>query len=147
MAPDFDARSASMETAETGALASIRRMLEAEKASAGTIFYAENWVYAPAVQKEREIIEKTGAQVLWMHGEEAHSGSHAETYGMWRHNGGGALMGKAVHPLSAALYLKRVEGRSTPRQTDPTGDGDGAGAFAHPARQLLRRGPPAGRLP
>ncbi len=108
----FDAREASMEEAEKGALASIGRMLEAEQASKGTIFYAENWVYAPAVQKEREIIEKTGAQVLWMHGEEAHSGSHAPTYGMWRHNGGGALMGKAVHPLSAALYLKRVEGRA-----------------------------------
>jgi predicted dehydrogenase len=75
------------------------------------ILYAENWVYAPAIQKEREIIEKTDAQILWMHGEEAHSGSHATAYGFWRLNGGGALIGKAVHPLTAALYLKRVEGR------------------------------------
>jgi hypothetical protein len=69
-------------------------------------------VYAPAIQKEREIIEKTGAQVLWMHGEEAHSGSHSKAYGFWRLNGGGALIGKGVHPLTAALYLKRVEGRA-----------------------------------
>ena len=26
--------------------------------------YAENWVYAPAIQKERELIEKTGAQTV-----------------------------------------------------------------------------------
>jgi len=107
----FQASSVSMQQALTGALASIDRMLEAEAKSKAMILYAENWVYAPAIQKEREIIEKTGAQVLWMHGEEAHSGSHSKAYGLWRLNGGGALMGKGVHPLTAALYLKRVEGR------------------------------------
>jgi predicted dehydrogenase len=111
-APDFHIETVDMETARDAAISSIDRMLAAEAASDGRIHYAENWVYAPAIQKEREIIEKTGAQVLWMHGEESHSGSHAETYGYWRHNGGGALIGKGVHPLSAALYLKRVEGRA-----------------------------------
>jgi predicted dehydrogenase len=109
---DFHAAGAPMSRALEGALASIDRMLEAEAASKAMILYAENWVYAPAIQKEREIIEKTGAQVLWMHGEEAHSGSHSKAYGFWRLNGGGALIGKGVHPLTAALYLKRVEGRA-----------------------------------
>ena len=108
----FHARGASMQHALTGALGSIDRMLEAEAKSEAMIMYAENWVYAPAIQKEREIIEKTGAQVLWMHGEESHSGSHSKAYGFWRSNGGGALIGKGVHPLTAALYLKRVEGRA-----------------------------------
>jgi predicted dehydrogenase len=92
------------------AMASIERMLEAEQKSKGKILYAENWVYAPSIQKEREIIEKTGAQVLWMYGEEAHSGSHASTYGFWKFSGGGSMIGKGCHPLTAALYLKRVEG-------------------------------------
>jgi len=92
------------------ALTSIERMLKAEEKSRGKILYAENWVYAPSIQKEREIIEKTGAQILWMHGEEAHSGSHAETYGYWKFSGGGSMIGKGCHPLTAALYLKRVEG-------------------------------------
>ena len=94
------------------ALASVARMREAEAASAGRIHYAENWVYAPAIQKEREIVEKTGAQILWMHGEEAHSGSHSPAYGIWALAGGGSLIGKACHPLTAALYLKRIEGRA-----------------------------------
>ena len=94
------------------ALASIERMRAAEADSAGRILYAENWVYAPSIQKEREIIEKTGAQVLWMHGEEAHSGSHAATYAYWKYSGGGSLIGKGCHPLTAALYLKCVEGRA-----------------------------------
>ena len=92
------------------ALASIKRMLDAEKKSKGRILYAENWVYAPSIQKEREIIEKTGAQILWIHGEEAHCGSHAATYSLWKFSGGGAMIGKGCHPLTAALYLKRVEG-------------------------------------
>jgi len=94
------------------ALTSIKRMLDAEKKSKGRILYAENWVYAPSIQKEREIIEKTGAQILWIHGEEAHSGSHAATYGFWKFSGGGAMIGKGCHPLTAALYLKRVEGNA-----------------------------------
>ncbi len=88
----------------------IQRLIDAEKASKARVCYAENWVYAPSIQKEREIIEKTGAQILWMHGEEAHSGSHSPFYGIWKYSGGGSAIGKGCHPLTAALYLKRVEG-------------------------------------
>jgi predicted dehydrogenase len=93
-------------------LASIERMLETESKSRGRILYAENWIYAPSIQKEREIIEKTGAQILWINGEEAHSGSHAATYAYWKFSGGGVMIGKGCHPLTAALYLKRIEGRA-----------------------------------
>ena len=93
-------------------LASIERILEAEKKSKAKILYAENWIYAPSIQKEREVIEKTGAQVLWIYGEEAHSGSHANTYAYWKFSGGGVMIGKGCHPLTAALYLKRVEGNA-----------------------------------
>jgi predicted dehydrogenase len=109
---DFNGHSAARQPMLDHALASIDRMLEAEAASKGAILYAENWVYAPAIQKEREIVEKTGAQILWQHGEEAHSGSHSKTYGFWNLTGGGSMVGKGCHPLTAALYLKRVEGRA-----------------------------------
>jgi len=89
---------------------SIDRILEAEKKSNVSILYAENWVYTPAIQREREIIEKTGSQILWIHGEEAHSGSHSSTYGYWKYSGGGVMLNKGCHPLTAALYLKRKEG-------------------------------------
>lgn len=92
------------------ALESIGRMLEAERQSQGKIMYAENWVYAPTVRKEKEVLEKTGAQILWMHGEESHSGSHSLSYGQWKLSGGGSMIGKGCHPLSAAVYFKYVEG-------------------------------------
>src|SRR5262249_37357643 len=94
------------------ALASSDRVVEAAARRGVVLGYAENWIYAPAVQKEREIIEKSGAQVLWMLGGESHSGSHSPVYGIWRHAGGGSLIGKGCHPLTACLYLKAVEGRA-----------------------------------
>ncbi len=94
------------------ALESIERLLEAEKASMGSIMYAENWIYAPAIQKEREVIEKTGAQILWIQAQQSHSGSHSLDYGQWRLAGGGSLMGKGTHPIAAAIYLKHVEGKN-----------------------------------
>lgn len=72
--------------------------------------YAENFVYAPGIQKEREILEKTRSQILRMTGEESHNGSASAVYGIWSKSGGGSLIGKGCHPLGAMLYLKRVEG-------------------------------------
>ncbi len=110
--PDFNGFQAPKAPMLQGAQVSITCLLEAEKNSSAKILYAENWVYAPAIQKEREIIEKTCAQILWMHGEEAHSGSHSAAYGHWSQAGGGSMIGKGCHPLTAALYLKYVEGRA-----------------------------------
>lgn len=107
---DFNGDTFPKQVALDKSLESIERILAAESKSKGKILYAENWIYAPSIQKEREIIEKTGAQILWIHGEEAHSGSHAATYAYWKFSGGGVMIGKGCHPLTAALYLKRVEG-------------------------------------
>ncbi|MFN8240519.1 MAG: Gfo/Idh/MocA family oxidoreductase [Bacteroidales bacterium] len=91
---------------------SLKRMKEAEARSTGRIMYAENWIYAPSIQKEREVIEKSGAQILRMLAEESHSGSHSPTYGIWKYSGGGSLIGKSCHPLSGAIYFKYAEGRA-----------------------------------
>ena len=93
------------------AVESVKRMLKSEKESKGSIMYAENWIYAPSIQKERELIEKTKAQILWIQAQESHSGSHSLDYGKWHLAGGGSLMGKGCHPIAAAIYLKHVEGR------------------------------------
>ncbi len=92
------------------AVASCNRIIEAADAAGKIIGYAENWIYAPAIQKEAEIVTKSGAQILWILGNQSHSGSHSRYYGMWRYSGGGSLVGKSCHPLSAALFLKRSEG-------------------------------------
>ena len=88
----------------------LGRIAKAVRKSGAMFGYAENFVYAPSVQKEHEIVEKTRAQILRMLGEESHNGSASPMYGIWRYAGGGSLMGKGCHPLGAILYLKRVEG-------------------------------------
>ena len=95
------------------ALAACDRVIAAGRRGRANICYAENWVYSPAIQKEREILVKSGGQILWMLGEESHSGSHAPSYGVWAEAGGGSLVGKGCHPLTAALYLKQEEGRAS----------------------------------
>lgn len=102
------------------AMASCDRILAAARSSGKRVCYAENWVYAPAIAKEREIIAKTGAQVLWIVGDESHSGSHSPYYGIWKHSGGGSLVGKGCHPLTAALHLKRAEGESRAGNASPS---------------------------
>jgi predicted dehydrogenase len=106
----------SKETLLRDALDSADRIVQAAERRGVVLAYAENWIYAPAVQKEREIVEKSGAQILWMLGGESHSGSHSSVYGIWRHAGGGSLVGKGCHPLSACLYLKAIEGRARDRR-------------------------------
>lgn len=109
---NFNGDTFSREIGYQKAIESIQRMLNAEKNSKGFIMYAENWIYAPAIQKEREIIEKTGAQILWIQAQQSHSGSHSSDYGKWYLSGGGSLMGKGSHPIAAAIYLKHIEGRA-----------------------------------
>lgn len=92
------------------AVESLDEIAEAVKASGQLFGYAENFVYAPSIQKEREVVEKSGAQILRMLGEESHKGSASPVYGIWRFGGGGSLIGKGCHPLTALLYLKRCEG-------------------------------------
>jgi predicted dehydrogenase len=87
-----------------------RRLRDAVRGAGIILGYAENFVYAPSIQKEREIVEKTKAQILRLVGEESHSGSHSPVYGIWSVQGGGSLIAKGCHPLGAVLYLKRKEG-------------------------------------
>jgi predicted dehydrogenase len=108
----FDARSFSKARMLSEATASCERIVAAAKASGKRVCYAEDWVYAPAIQKEREILQKTGGQILRILGEQSHSGSHSPYYGQWKFSGGGSLIGKGCHPVSTALYLKRVEGEA-----------------------------------
>ena len=93
------------------ALASADEVLAACAAARVRLCYAENWVYAPPIHKARRLLAASGGPILRMVGEESHSGTHAPVNKRWVTGGGGSLIGKACHPLGAALYLKADEGR------------------------------------
>src|SRR5499426_3728487 len=93
------------------ALASADEVLEACAKASVRLCYAENWVYAPPIQKARRLLAAAGGPILRLVGEESHGGTHAPVNKRWMTGGGGSLIGKACHPLGGALYLKADEGR------------------------------------
>lgn len=85
--------------------------VEAALAASGVKFmYAENWVYAPALQKARRLMEAGGGTVLRIVAEESHPGSHAAYAKYWALAGGGSLLRTGSHPIGGTLYLKQAEG-------------------------------------
>jgi predicted dehydrogenase len=92
------------------ALAAADEVIDACRAADVRLCYAENWVYAPPVQKARRLLAAAGGPILRMVGEESHSGTHAVANKRWVTGGGGSLLGKGCHPLGGILYLKADEG-------------------------------------
>jgi predicted dehydrogenase len=90
----------------------MERTVAAIKATGKLLMYAEDWIYAPAVTKTAEILKATGDKILFMKGEESHSGSHAAHAVQWAMTGGGSLIRMGCHPLSAVLHLKQVEAKA-----------------------------------
>jgi predicted dehydrogenase len=92
------------------ALASADGVIDACRAAAVRLCYAENWIYAPPIQKARRLLAAGGGPILRLVGEESHSGTHAPANKRWMTAGGGSLLGKGCHPLGGILYLKADEG-------------------------------------
>lgn len=74
-------------------------------------FYAENFIYAPAVQKAKLILEKRKSKILFLKGETSLKGSTSLAAGTWKKTGGGTLIRCGTHPLTGILYLKQWESR------------------------------------
>lgn len=94
-----------------GARRNVAAVLEAVRRNGVTLCYAENWVYAPPVEKLRRLLRVSGGSILDLRAEESHSGSHSPYSRQWRHTGGGTLLRMGVHPVGAALHLKAYEGQ------------------------------------
>jgi predicted dehydrogenase len=92
------------------AVADADKMVSACESSGVQLFYGENWVFAPTIEKAAALGAKSKGVVLEMRGWESHSGSHASYARDWRNAGGGALLRLGAHPIGAMLWLKRREG-------------------------------------
>ena len=84
----------------------LRRVLQE---TGKKFMYAENFVYAPPVQKAAEIIRAKKSRILFMKGEESLKGSSSAVAGKWNRTGGGTLIRTGTHPLSGMLWLKHQE--------------------------------------
>src|SRR5438309_1494157 len=73
--------------------------------------YAENWIYAPPIDKMRRLIAASKGSILELRAEENHSGSNSVFSRDWKSTGGGALLRMGVHSVGACLHLKQWEGQ------------------------------------
>lgn len=92
------------------ALGNADAMLAAAREHHVRIMYAENLIYAPAIDKVARLIAASDGVLIDIRGEESHSGSHAAYSRSWAASGGGSLLRLGTHPIGVALYLKRREG-------------------------------------
>lgn len=90
-------------------LENLERLKEVVDRSGKKFMYAENFIYAPAVNKAAEIIQKKRSKILYAKGEESLKGSSSPVAGQWDKTGGGTFIRTGAHPLSAILWLKQLE--------------------------------------
>ncbi len=74
------------------------------------IYYAEDWLFAPAFRKAKEILEsgKVG-KPLYIRARESHCGSHSPFAQLIKYCGGGCMVHLGVHPVCFMLSLKNNE--------------------------------------
>ncbi len=108
--PEDAGRTIPKRTMMTEAVDTAVRMVEAARRTGVRLMYAENWVYAPAFEKLKEMALASRGAILDIRAEESHSGSQSRYSTYWKYTGGGALLRTGSHPFGAVIHLKRVEG-------------------------------------
>lgn len=91
-------------------VADAREMVEAARRAGRRLMYAEDWVFAPALVRARELIaEGAVGRVLYVKAKETHSGSHSIYAQRREYCGGGAMIHLGIHPVGFVLALLEAE--------------------------------------
>jgi myo-inositol 2-dehydrogenase / D-chiro-inositol 1-dehydrogenase len=84
-----------------------RDMVETAERVGKQIYYAEDWLFAPAFRKAIDIMESGQlGKPLYIRARESHSGSHSPFAQTIKYCGGGCMVHLGVHPVSLLLALK-----------------------------------------
>jgi predicted dehydrogenase len=94
-----------------GARSNAAAVREAVRRKGVKFCYAENWIYAPPIEKMRRLIAASKGAILELRAEENHSGSNSVFSRDWKSTGGGVLLRMGVHSVGACLHLKQWEGQ------------------------------------
>ena len=103
-------KEASAEQKKIETMRYVDEILDTFDRKGSKMLYAENFVYMPGVLSAMQTFREGGGHIIDIEGECSHWGSHATYYDKIHLSGGGALIGKTVHPLGTALYAKYCEG-------------------------------------
>lgn len=82
-------------------------MVEAARKAGRKLYYAEDWLFAPALNKALSIVEEGAiGKPLYIRARECHSGSHSPFAQTIRYCGGGCMVHLGIHPVGFLLSLK-----------------------------------------
>lgn len=82
-------------------------MVETAKKAGKKIFYAEDWLNAPALGKALQIVDEGGIGApVYIRARECHCGSHSPFAQTIKYCGGGAMVHLGIHPVGFVLSLK-----------------------------------------
>lgn len=84
-----------------------KEMVEAAEKAGKKLYYAEDWLFAPALIKALSVIEEGAlGRPMYYRARECHSGSHSPFTQTIKYCGGGCMVHLGVHPVAFMLALK-----------------------------------------
>jgi len=85
-------------------------MLEACRRNKVKLMYAEDWIFAPALQRTKAICDEGGiGEILYVKAKETHSGSHSTFAQKIKFCGGGSMIHLGIHAIGFVRWLKAKE--------------------------------------
>lgn len=113
-------------------VAEAREMVEACRAAGVKLFYAEDWVFAPALRRVIEVVKEGGVgDVLYVKAKETHNGTHSVFAKNAKTCGGGCLIHLGIHPIGWVLHFLGAEGRNRVAEVFGSTNAGGADNFVH----------------
>lgn len=98
-------------------------MVAAAEKAGKNLYYAEDWLFAPAIMRALEIIEEGAiGEVQFIRAREAHSGSHSPFAQTIAFCGGGCMIHLGIHPIGLALSIKNNQWASVSASTSGGGE-------------------------
>jgi predicted dehydrogenase len=116
-APNFTHAEIAIEALEAGkdvicekplatTLADARKVVEAQARTGRSLFYAEDWIFAPSLVRAKAIIAEGGiGKPVYLRCKECHNGSHSPYAQTIRYCGGGSIIHLAVHPIGFLHHM------------------------------------------
>ena len=84
-----------------------KEMLDAAEAAGKKLYYAEDWLFAPALNRALEVIDEGAiGKPMFVRARECHNGSHSPFAQTIKFCGGGSMVHLGVHPVCFMLALK-----------------------------------------
>lgn len=83
-----------------------QKVVDVQKKTGQKYFYAEDWIFAPALVKAEKLLNEGGfGKPLFFKGKECHNGSHSPFAKTIKYCGGGSMIHVGIHAIGYFLHL------------------------------------------